>query len=153
MPLTQQQIGVRVINARDSAHLNQMELAEKTGINKSVLNRIEKGSRPARDTELASIAKATDVSVDYLVGNSDKMHYYDLNDKDKRGIEEKAQELMDGVADGSLNYFKNGVGITEEDRQLLLASLRQVVETSTVLAKKKFTPKKYRDDHDDNENE
>lgn len=153
MPLTQQQIGIRVINARDSARLNQMELAEKTGINKSVLNRIEKGTRSARDTELASIAKATDVSVDYLVGNSDKMHYYDLTDKDKRGIEEKAQELMDGVADGSLNYFKNGAGITDEDRQLLLASLRQVVETSTVLAKKKFTPKKYRDDHDDNENE
>lgn len=66
----QNRIGSRIVKARENSNLTQLELAEKTYINKSVLNRIEKGTRPARDVELLAISDATNVSVDYLLGKS-----------------------------------------------------------------------------------
>lgn len=61
-------IAQRIINLRESNNLKQYELAEKLSMNPVVLNRIEKGSRPVRDEEIASIAKLFNVSSDYLLG-------------------------------------------------------------------------------------
>lgn len=42
---------------REQKGLTQYELAEKAHISKSVMNRIELGTRPIRDDELISFAK------------------------------------------------------------------------------------------------
>ncbi|WP_010078343.1 helix-turn-helix domain-containing protein [Liquorilactobacillus mali] len=59
----------RIINLREKNNLTQNELAEKVGINRSVLNRIENGSRHLRDDEVVKLANYFHVSTDYLLGN------------------------------------------------------------------------------------
>ena len=58
----------RIMELRERRGLNQKELAENLKINRSVLNRIENGTRPVRDDELKIFADYFDVSADYLLG-------------------------------------------------------------------------------------
>ena len=68
-----------------------------------------------------------------------------LNQRDERDIEKRLQAMLgelDGPDAGSLRY--SGEPLDEETRELLRISLRNQLELSKQLAKKKFTPKKYR---------
>lgn len=56
-------IGQRVIELRDKKGLSQRELAKLSGINYSVLNRIENNTRDLRVEELISIMEALDEHV------------------------------------------------------------------------------------------
>ena len=61
-------VSVNITRLRENLGLNQKELAENLGMNRSVLNRIENGTRPVRDDELKIFADYFDVSADYLLG-------------------------------------------------------------------------------------
>ena len=61
--------GERIKRAREDKDILQQELATAINMNVSVLNRIEKGTRPIRDDELVRIARALQVSTDYLLDN------------------------------------------------------------------------------------
>ena len=56
-------IGQRIYDLRIERDIQQGELANAVGLHQSVLNRIEKGCRPARDTEIANIASFLQVAV------------------------------------------------------------------------------------------
>lgn len=60
-------IGKRITELRKLKQISQQQLADKIGINQSVLNRIENGSRPLRDDEIKAIANFFKVSTDYLL--------------------------------------------------------------------------------------
>lgn len=60
-------IGLRIRGLRISRGVSQGDLAKATSMNQSVLNRIEKGTRPARDAEISAIANFFDVSADWLL--------------------------------------------------------------------------------------
>lgn len=62
----------RIVGLRERSDLTQKELSARLGINRSVLNRIEKGTRPIRDDEVKLIADFFGVSTDYLLGNDGK---------------------------------------------------------------------------------
>ncbi len=66
-------IGQRIYDLRIERDIQQGELANAVGLHQSVLNRIEKGSRPARDTEIAAIASYLQISSDYLLGLNDML--------------------------------------------------------------------------------
>lgn len=57
-----------IVRLRERLGLNQKELAESLKMNRSVLNRIENGTRPVRDDELIILADYFNVSTDYLLG-------------------------------------------------------------------------------------
>lgn len=61
-------VSANVVKLRERCGLNQKELAEALHMNRSVLNRIENGTRPVRDDELKVIADYFNVSADYLLG-------------------------------------------------------------------------------------
>ncbi len=65
----QKLVGLRIVNARETLGITQTELADRIKMNRSVLNRIELGTRSVRDFELKAIANALDVTSDYLLGN------------------------------------------------------------------------------------
>jgi transcriptional regulator with XRE-family HTH domain len=69
--VNQVELGNRVVKIRERLGMKQNELAKRTGINVSVVNRIEKNERPARDTEITSIANVLGVTTDYLLGRTD----------------------------------------------------------------------------------
>lgn len=64
-------VGKRIQSLREEKDMTQKELADKINISYSVMNRIESGERPARDEEIKEIAKALNVSSDYLLGITD----------------------------------------------------------------------------------
>lgn len=64
-------VGSAIIYLRELLDLTQGELAEKVGINRSVLNRIELGTRAIRDDELVKLADYFDISADYLLGRKE----------------------------------------------------------------------------------
>lgn len=61
--------GAIIAALREAKDMNQTELAKALEINRSVLNRIELGTRPIRDDELKKIANYFHVSTDYILGN------------------------------------------------------------------------------------
>jgi len=60
-------IGDRIVNLREKKGWAQRELARRVDLNYSVMNRIEKGTRPLTDVEIIKIADALGVSTDYLL--------------------------------------------------------------------------------------
>ncbi|MEO3947673.1 helix-turn-helix transcriptional regulator [Gorillibacterium sp. CAU 1737] len=93
---------------RERRDWSQKKLAELTGINQSVLNRIELGKRRARDHEIASIAEALDVQPDLLLGLESKTSG-PYND------ERKTVELIENEA------AKLGLSIDDPNFQQLLS--------------------------------
>ena len=61
-------IGRRIYDLRIERDVQQRELAKAIHLHQSVLNRIEKGTRPARDAEIRAIALFFHVSADDLLG-------------------------------------------------------------------------------------
>ncbi|EAC4425290.1 XRE family transcriptional regulator [Listeria monocytogenes] len=65
------EINQRIINLREKKNWSQRELADRIGINKAVMNRIEMGERDIRAHELEALANVFNVSTDYLLGRDD----------------------------------------------------------------------------------
>ena len=61
-------IGRRIYDLRVEQDIQQGELANAVNLHQSVLNRIEKGTRPARDREVRDFASFFHVSADFLLG-------------------------------------------------------------------------------------
>lgn len=66
------EIQEKIVNLREKQNMTQKELADKIGINKAVMNRIEQGERDLRSHELKAISDVFDVSSDYLLGKHDQ---------------------------------------------------------------------------------
>ena len=62
------EIGRHIYDLRIERDVQQGELAKAIHMHQSVLNRIEKGTRPARDNEIRAIALFFRVSADELLG-------------------------------------------------------------------------------------
>ena len=132
-----------IINFREERDWSQAELARRIKMNNTALNKIEKGTRKVSSAELEALASVFNVSTDYLLGNSDKKHYYVLTDKEKNDIGVQAEKLMQGIESGhNLNFY--GEPATEEQKSRLLIAVQTAMEMNKQEAKKKFTPKKYR---------
>ncbi|BFH10663.1 helix-turn-helix domain-containing protein [Paenibacillus melissococcoides] len=68
-------VGDRIKKQREKMGLTQMELADRLGINNSVLSRIEAGKRGVDDNELLLFADFFDVDSDYLLGRTNKLRH------------------------------------------------------------------------------
>lgn len=117
------------------------DAAEKSGLSKNLFYKW-KTSEP-KGADLKKVADHFDVSVDYLLGRTPTPTF---SRRDERDVQKTLEEMIEGLSDkNALSYMKNGdAEISEEDAELLRSSLENAVRTSKILAKKKFTPKKYR---------
>ncbi|UYN55647.1 helix-turn-helix transcriptional regulator [Lacticaseibacillus rhamnosus] len=123
----------------------QEDVAKAVGVSRAAYSHFENNRNEPDNDTLKKLAQYYDVSIDYLLGKSDKPHYYSLTEKDYKDVEAILNDAMNGVTGKTgVNYFKNGGELTDEDRALLEASMRQTIILAKELAKKKFTPKKYR---------
>lgn len=121
------------------------ELERKTGISNGQIRKWDV-STPGID-KLERIADYFDVSVDYLLGRTDKKRYYDLTEKDERDIQKELKKIINGEdVDNAFAAFDGRVleDLSEEDRELLIASWENTLRLTKRIAKQKFTPKKYR---------
>ena len=111
-------VSSRVSSLRKDYELTQKELSDRIGMNQSVLNRIEKGTRPLRDDELIAIADYFNVSADYLLGRKN-INKASLSNEQKRllkGFEELnaggKKIIMDMIS--QLNFGRNSESSRDE---------------------------------------
>lgn len=101
----------------------------------------------ANSERLIQVANYLDVSTDYLLGRTEKKHYYDLTEKDEKDVGIQVDKILNDMT-GDVSFY--GEPMTKEDKEKLRASLEVAVRVSMIEAKKKFTPKKYRGGNHDN---
>lgn len=96
---------------------------------------------------LQAVADYFDVTTDYLLGRTDTPQF---TRKDERDVQKILEEMTQGLNNkNELAFLKNGgQEIDPEDAELLSASLENVIRQSKLIAKQKFTPKKYRKKQD-----
>lgn len=116
-------------------------VAEDLGLSRNAIYQWKKSS-PKAET-LQAVADYFDVTTDYLLGRDDKK-YYKLSDKENRDIGIEAERLLEGLQSGSeVSFF--GEPMTEEEKAQMLTILELGLRMNKEKAKKKFTPKKYRE--------
>ena len=98
----------RLKELRKQAHMTQVELASKLGIVQSSYADWERGKKKPTQDNLVKIAQVLNVSVDYLVGNS----------------EENADEL-DNI---ELLFRMNSKGLTKEEKAVFKKELIEFME-------------------------
>ena len=121
------------------------DLEKSLGYSKNTLYRL-KTQTPGSD-KLSTIADYFDVSADYLLGRTDKKRYYDLTEKDERDVEKQLEDIINNVESklGLAAFDGSSLDeLDEENREIMIASLKNALKMHKRLAKKKFTPKKYR---------
>lgn len=134
-------IGKNVKQFRKLRKLTQVELAEKANLSRSYLADLE-GDRYNPSVEsLTSIAKVLNVGVHVLLG--EETPDVSLTDKEERDIAKKLEAMMDELeSDTALSF--HGEPMDDEERELMRISLENTLRLSRQMAKKKYTPKKYR---------
>lgn len=98
----------RLKELRKQAHLTQVELAKLLGIGQSSYADWERGKKKPTQENLVKIAQVLNVSIDYLVGNS----------------EEKSDKL-DNI---ELLFRMNSKGLTEKEKEIFKKELIEFME-------------------------
>ncbi|HDU1262693.1 TPA: transcriptional regulator, partial [Listeria monocytogenes] len=81
----------------------------------------------------------------YILGETDKKHYWELNDKDERSIQKDLQKMIDDLSNSdAFAYSKEDGEMDENTKKLLIMSLENSLRIAKEESKKRFTPKKYR---------
>lgn len=107
--------GKRILHLREQLGWSQKDLAEKVSIDKSVMNRIELGTRSIRDDELVKLADVLEVTTDYILGRNG---IDGANEKEQLDIE---KAIHDNVA-----MMYGGIVLNDEDKEKLQQTLRLV---------------------------
>ena len=138
----------RLRTSMDAANMKAVELHELTGISKASISEYLSGSYEPKQRNIFKIAQALNVSPSYLMGVSDtpiaRTHTSDelpaITRRDERQIAKDLEDMLHSLkGSAAMGELED-----EEDMELLKASLLQAMTLSKRIAKKKFTPKKYR---------
>ena len=106
----QENLAQKIVNYREAQDMTQAELAKKSGIERTALNKIEKGTRKVSSDELKSIAVALNISSDTLldmqVQNDDTALTWSDLDMPMPYGGKLPDELKSTYADIAKGYFK-----------------------------------------------
>ena len=98
----------RLKKLRKQAQLTQVDVAEKLGISQPAYASWERGVKKPTQKNLVKIAQVLNVSVDYLVGNS--------------------EENSDELDNMELLFRMNSKGLTEEEKEVFKKELIEFME-------------------------
>ncbi|MGF7046339.1 transcriptional regulator with XRE-family HTH domain [Paenibacillus sp. DS2015] len=138
---------------RKERKMSGTEVADRIGISAQYYYDIEKGAKKLSADNAAKLAEIFGVSVDYLLGLKDEKNmiveetepYYALTNKDGSDIAKELEKLMSALdSNMSLAFHGETIDMNEGQRELLRISLENSMRVAKQIAKKKFTPKKYR---------
>ena len=115
------------------------------GLSRSLAAKWKNTAATPSSEVMSKIATYFNVSADYLLGKETKKDALPpLTPKDEHDIARQLEKMLGelGSADSALMF--DGEPLDDETKELLRMSLQNQLEMSKRLAKKKFTPKKYR---------
>ncbi|MEK6455233.1 helix-turn-helix transcriptional regulator [Caldifermentibacillus hisashii] len=141
-------IGDRIRKKRKEKNLTQSELGKLVNVSSQVISNWERGYTGLSHDDIAKLAIALDVSTDFLLGNDSKNNLPKLTPKDERDIAKDLEKIissLDNPNEGYSHFDGQSIDdLDEEDRELLKAALETSMKIAKQIAKKKYTPKKYR---------
>ncbi|MEG0158073.1 helix-turn-helix domain-containing protein [Carnobacterium sp.] len=136
--------GERIKNIRKKQGLTQKQLADKVHLTAQVISNIERSYTTASSDDLARIADVLNTTPNYLLGKEENSNnYYELTNKDEKDIAERLQVMIKDL-ENNAHYSKENGEMDDNTRELLIMSLENSLRIAKQEAKKKFTPKKYR---------
>ncbi|MCI5775578.1 MAG: helix-turn-helix domain-containing protein [Aerococcus sp.] len=128
---------------RTKRHLTQDELAKKSGISIKSISRYELGETlPRSEKYYQKLAEALDVDTDYLLSQETN---FLLNARDTFGY--KGAKEAEETVNGMIGLMAGGE-LPEEDKATILNALQEAFYMAK-MENKKYTPKKYRIEEDD----
>lgn len=133
---------------------NITQMCKDAGVPRSALSDYKAGRIKSISTEkLLKIADYFGISLDELLGRQgpapaqreeDVESLPPLNSRDRRDIAKRLQSTLDWMDNSTDGLMFDGEPLDDESKELLRISLQNQLELGKRLAKKKFTPKKYR---------
>ena len=129
----------------DEKKMSFAELERKLGFANSSIRKWDERT-PGID-KIQKVADYFDVSTDYFLGRTEKRRYYDLTEKDERDIQKELEKIIEDMGNSeAIAFSKDTEELSPEARAAIISSIEESLRIGKALAKKKFTPKKYRDD-------
>lgn len=148
-------VGQNIRKAREEKQMTQDELAKRMGYkSRSTIARIENGDNDVSQSKLKKFSEILDVSISFLLDGDDPTNPASesdepsptLSERDERDIQVRLQNILDDMTKGdNAALYNGGEPMDPETRELMKASLENALRISKLTAKKKFTPKKYKD--------
>lgn len=153
-------LGTRIASLRKNKKMTQENIAKRIGIPRSTYSNYEAGNREPDNETLKKIAKCLETSTDYLLGLTDDPNPHSvkdewtpqLNEKDEKDIALRLEAIAQDIESQTSLSF-NGEPMDEDTKELVLAQIERNLRLAKQLAKQKFTPKKYRKNKEDDEQE
>ena len=129
-------------------NLRQSDLVEKTGIGKSSISTYLSGEYQPKQDKIIKLSNALDVNPSWLMGYDVPMVDNNLNNtpnltqKDEKDIAKKMNLILEQIDTQDALMF-DGEPLDNESKELLRMSLENSMRMAKVIAKQKYTPKKY----------
>lgn len=135
-------IGAKIKKTRKENNMTLLELANKVGLSEGTVQRYESGNiSNVAISALENFAKALGTSSAYLMGWDSQDNAPELTQKDEREIESDLEDMMNSVSSAA---YEGDSDI--EDMEAFKATIKAAMMVAKKIAKKKYTPKKYRKD-------
>jgi transcriptional regulator with XRE-family HTH domain len=125
-------------------------VAKETGITTATFTSWKQGKYTPKQDKLQKIADYFGVNIEYLMGTekesipAEKKNYYVLTENDEKDIAKDLERLLADLESNEALAF-HGEPMDEETKRLFAISLENSLRLGKELAKKKFTPMKYRE--------
>lgn len=142
-------IGEKILMLREEKDMKQKELAELVGVTEATLSRYENGKREPKGEIVSRIAKALNVSTDYLLDSDNNLNKesetssLELSKKEMLDIEKEAKKMISNIKNAKVVEFC-GTPADEEDIEFLEMAYEKFLSDVRVYNKMKYTPKKYK---------
>ncbi len=141
-------INERIKERRLSQGLTLLDVAEFLAVKEATAQRYESGDiKNIKHETIAKLAELFKCTPAYLMGWEEEPQkpYYELNDKDERDIAKDLERIMNNLdSNHALAFYGEETEFDEEAKEMLRIQLEQTMRMAKQMAKKKFTPKKYR---------
>lgn len=138
------ELGRNIRKLRQQQKLSQKEFGKTFNLAESTIGMYERGERKPDYATLSKIADYFNVSLDFLLGKDSVNGLPLLNEKEEKDIAKKLEGIL-GDLDSDSSLAFDGEPLDETTRELVRAQIESNLKLAKQLAKKKFTPNKYRD--------
>lgn len=120
-------------------------VAKETGVTQTALSNWKSGRSTPTTKTLQKIADYFGVTVDYLMTGKENTHPGEnsLSARDQKDIAKKLDGILSEIDSNDSLMFDSGE-IDDETREYLKTSLSLALTNAKIMAKEKYTPKKYR---------
>ena len=150
---------IRLKELKDETGYSNVKIAESVGVGRSTITGWLKQEYEPNSETLVKLADLFNVNEPWLMGfdvpkykenqqsksTESDSPYYTLTEKEKLDIGMEVDKLLDGLySTAEVNFY--GEPMTDEGKDKLRVAIQMAMELNKEKAKKKFTPKKYRNE-------